>query len=104
MLGGPDRIAHVVQAIEDSDKVVILTRELLSLQNRRSSLTATNVGHAPARFQFLLHVVERRNPGRHQIGGITRAEKFLAAVEDAVGMLVPTHAGSGAKRIGNTWH
>ncbi len=87
--------------------VVIVEAEELGLgkglghQHGGGALAAANVGHARAGFELLLNAVKRGNPRAHEIGGVAGTEELLAAVKDAVVVLVPAHAGAGAEGFGN---
>jgi hypothetical protein len=53
-----------------------------------------------AGLEFVLHAVERRDPGRDEVGDVAGAEELLAADEDVPVVLVPAHPGTGAERLG----
>ena len=55
---------------------------------------------APAA-QLVLDAVERRDPGRDEVGDVAGPEELLAADEDVVVLLVPADAGAGAERLGD---
>ena len=72
----------------------------LGHQNRRRAESAADVGDRPARPQPGVDTGESRNPALDEVGSIARPEEPLGAMEEIVFVLVPPHAGAGAKRFG----
>src|SRR5690242_5314801 len=73
-------------------------RVLLGEQDGGRAEPAADVGHGRAGPQLVLHAVERRDPGRHEVGDVARPEELLAAGEDVLVLLVPAHPGTGPER------
>ena len=62
-------------------------------------MPAADVGHLGARFELLLHPLQRRYPLGHQMGAVARTEEPLGAAEQAVVVLVPAHALAAAEGL-----
>src|SRR4029077_20242934 len=60
--------------------------------------SAADVGHLRANTELLLDAFERRDPGRHEVRVVPRAEESLAARGNAQVVLVPPKSGSGLER------
>jgi len=58
--------------------------------------------HSRTDFEFFFYVMQRRDPGAHQIGGVTRPKKHLAPVKHTVIMFMPAHFRSRAEGIGDS--
>ncbi len=76
-------------------------RERLRHQHRRRAEPAAEVGDLGPGRQLVRDPVERRDPGRHQVGDVARAEELLAADEDVLVVLVPAQPGAGAEPLGD---
>jgi len=85
--------------IIEADELAL--REGLCHDDGRGSMAAADVRDLCTVFELVEHVLERRNPAGDEVGAIAGAEKFLAAAEHALVVLVPADARSGAKGLGD---
>ena len=60
-------------------------------------MSTADIGNLRARFKFVMHTIERRNPTTYEISGIARTEKTFHPMEQRRIMLVPAEPVSGAK-------
>ena len=90
-----DRLVVVVRAGEPGVRV------LLREQDRGRAEPAADVGDGGAGPQLVLHAVERRDPGRDQVGDVAGAEELLAAGEHVGVLLVPAQAAAGPEGLGD---
>ena len=95
LAGHLDRLVVVVRAGEPGVRV------LLGEQDGGGAEPAADVGDGGAGPQLVFHAVERRDPGRDQVGDVAGPEELLAAGEDVLVLLVPAQAGAGAERLGD---
>src|SRR6266699_6970911 len=95
LAGHLDRLVVVIRAGEPG------VRELPSEQDGRGAQPAADVGHLGAGPQLVLDVVQRRDPGRDEVGDVTGPEELLAAGEDVRVLLMPAQAGAGPERLGD---
>src|ERR1700722_1119559 len=93
LAGDLDRLVVVVRAGEPGVRV------FPGEQDGGRPEPAPDVGDFSADLEFGLQAVQRRDPGRDEVGDITGAEELLAAGEDALIVLVPAHPGTGAERL-----
>ena len=92
----------------DLDRLVVVVRPgeprvgvLLGEQDGGCAEPAADVGDRGAGPQLVGHAVQRRDPGRDQVGGVAGPEELLAAGEHALVVLVPAHPGTAAERLGD---
>ena len=87
--GGGDRLLVVVEAGH------LGVGERCGELDRRGPVATADVGDATTRLELGDHPVESREPGRHELAGIRRAEEPLGADEQVVVVLVPAGALAG---------
>ena len=97
LAGDLDRLVVVVRAPANRG-----IRVLAGEQDRGRAEPAADVGDLGAGPELVLHVVERGDPGRDQVGDVAGTEELLAAGEDLLVVLVPAHAAAGAERLGDS--
>ena len=92
---GLDRLGVVVRT--DEHRV----REGAGHENRRSAVTAANVGDPGAPLELCDDAVERGQPRVDEIGVVARAKEPLAALVDVMVVLVPADARARAGGVGD---
>src|SRR5271154_2802192 len=64
-------------------------------------MAAADIGDLGTAFELLLHSIQSRNPLGDQVGAVAGPEESLGPAEQAVIVLVPTHALAAAKGVDN---
>src|SRR5208282_156596 len=101
-------LARQLARADERRFVVVEARELrlrkcLGQQNGRCAMTASDICDVRAAFELFPDAFQCRDPFRHQMRRVARAEKSLGAAEQAGIVLMPSNTSAGTERHLELW-